>query len=848
MIETTQPGKFYAEYSLPILRQHDQPKQPAPHQNTALEKLGRWYENRNGNGGGGILVLPTGGGKTFTAVHFACRGPLSRGCKVLWLAHTHHLLEQAFASFAGGAGLIDEPKPELRVRVVSGMKGEHFPVHSIRPTDDVVMCSLPMACRAVKERHDAMEGFLSSSNGKLIVVFDEAHHAPAPSHRQLLRELRERYPGVMLLGLTATPTYGNERKQGWLVELFPQGIVHQVTASELMAVGILALPVLHEERTAFTPDFDDREYKKWLGTHRDLPEDIVNALATNQQRNNYIVAAYLQRREKWGKTIVFADRWYQCDYLREAFIKQGVRADVVYSHIDADPGSAAARNRRGADENSRVLRAFKANELDVLINVKMLTEGTDIPDVQTVFLTRQSTSRILLTQMVGRALRGPKFGGTAEAHIVSFIDDWKQRINWASYDQLSASEVEDEIRELRKRPPVHLISIELVRRLARQMDSGNNVNPSPYRQFLPIGWYLVEYITRVEGSDDEITVREQVMVFDHNKGKYASFLDALGVADLAGWTEYDLPSDVIRSQLESWREVYFAGGADHIGSELQRDLFALARHMAQNERQLPLFVPFDLHKQHDLDALAHKHLEDKFGVLQISNELRKEYIRKDRFWSVFYPTYSAFKSHYDGCMNRLINILTGDGPEPPSGGVSNPETVPDAEPTEDVKKMVKARDGKRCLCCTCTSPLQVDHVVPRYLGGTNEPDNLQTLCKYCNRDKGICRIDFRKVKTLLKAPAAALTIGWMPSGDTIRDVFQWEMFIRCTFNFFYRCAAVAEVEIGQRGERFHTWQVTLHPGNKPEWIQPHLPGLIDRIRKAREAARLASAPSGIIVE
>ena len=66
----------------------------------------------------------------------------------------------------------------------------------------------------------------------------------------------------------------------------------------------------------------------------------------------------------------------------------------------------------------------------------MLTEGTDVPEAQTVFLTRQTTSRILLTQMVGRALRGPRFGGTPDAYIVSFIDDWKQRIHWATYDQL----------------------------------------------------------------------------------------------------------------------------------------------------------------------------------------------------------------------------------------------------------------------------------------------------------------------------------------------------------------------------------------------------------------------------
>ncbi len=36
--------------------------------------------------------------------------------------------------------------------------------------------------------------FLDSANGKLFVVFDEAHHAAAPSYRRLIENLREKYP------------------------------------------------------------------------------------------------------------------------------------------------------------------------------------------------------------------------------------------------------------------------------------------------------------------------------------------------------------------------------------------------------------------------------------------------------------------------------------------------------------------------------------------------------------------------------------------------------------------------------------------------------------------------------
>ena len=73
-------------------------KNPAAFQRTALGKMGEWFDAKHRNAGT-ILSLPTGSGKTFVAVRFLCTGPLSNRYKVLWLAHTHHLLVQAFWSF-----------------------------------------------------------------------------------------------------------------------------------------------------------------------------------------------------------------------------------------------------------------------------------------------------------------------------------------------------------------------------------------------------------------------------------------------------------------------------------------------------------------------------------------------------------------------------------------------------------------------------------------------------------------------------------------------------------------------------------------------------------------------------
>ena len=165
MATSNQTSEFYREYDLADARRQAVAKRPAPHQAEALQELDNWYKSAPTEPRGGILVLPTGGGKTFTASHFICRNPLSDGFKLLWLAHTRHLLEQALFSFCpriptpsdnGLVGLIAEPKAELRVRIVSGTIG-HFPVHSIQPSDDVVVSSLQTVWNAVINRHQQLD-------------------------------------------------------------------------------------------------------------------------------------------------------------------------------------------------------------------------------------------------------------------------------------------------------------------------------------------------------------------------------------------------------------------------------------------------------------------------------------------------------------------------------------------------------------------------------------------------------------------------------------------------------------------------------------------------------------------
>src|SRR5690554_8148182 len=58
-----------------------------------------------------------------------------------------------------------------------------------------------------------------------------------------------------------------------------------------------------------------------------------------------------------------------------------------------------------------------------------------------------------MTQMIGRGLRGPKAGGTKDAYIVSFIDDWQNKISWINPEKLFIEETidfEDKTKETTK--------------------------------------------------------------------------------------------------------------------------------------------------------------------------------------------------------------------------------------------------------------------------------------------------------------------------------------------------------------------------------------------------------------
>lgn len=53
-----------------------------------------------------------------------------------------------------------------------------------------------------------------------------------------------------------------------------------------------------------------------------------------------------------------------------------------------------------------------------------------------------------------------------------------------------------------------------------------------------------------------------------------------------------------------------------------------------------------------------------------------------------------------------------------------------------VRRTIMGQDGACCQNCGSSDRLSIDHILPLSRGGSDDPENLQVLCKSCNSSKG----------------------------------------------------------------------------------------------------------------
>ncbi|MEQ1737578.1 MAG: DEAD/DEAH box helicase, partial [Rhodoglobus sp.] len=366
-----------------------------PHQERSMTSLVTWWND--GEQRAGVLCLPTGAGKTRTAVAFALQQVVAAELTVLWLTHRKELTDQAIAAFVEAAPIAGREFTVARFEAGSRRyKGQA----------DVVIASLPTLAWGRHRDHPNI-GDLRDIHGSFdLVIIDECHHAPAVTWRKVIQKVVAR-GRTKLLGLSATPTRSNVSEKAQLWRQF-QRVIHEEHILEMVKAGILARPIIHPISTGRTFDADAAE-KRDFARFRDLPPSMVKRIANDVQRNKLVVKTYTDAPARWGQTLVFAATVEQAQSLRRDLARTGVSVGELY----------ASAHR---DDRVRVLNDFRQRRIRVLINVMLFAEGTDVPGVDSVFIARPTESEILFRQMVGRGLRGPEFDGTRVCNVVAFHD------------------------------------------------------------------------------------------------------------------------------------------------------------------------------------------------------------------------------------------------------------------------------------------------------------------------------------------------------------------------------------------------------------------------------------------
>lgn len=713
-----------------------------PHQVEAIGELNKINQRTSFST---LVVLPTGAGKTATAVNWLLSVGINANKKILWLAHRHLLLEQAADAFSFNAfSDIVFNRQSFKYRIISGRHDR--PIH-IKVDDDVLVISKDSIIRNL----ETLDNWLKDEN-ELYVIIDEAHHATARSYRRILEHVKSKISNLKVIGLTATPFRTSEQEQGLLGQIFQDDITYKIDLDTLIKKGILSTPICESCDT-------DIQFGDELGLNAIksierldvIPEDIAECIADNKNRNRFIVETYIKNYQKYGQMLVFALNRLHAFTLKSLFEELGkmynIKAGVIVTGTSAEFIGIDVSN----SENERQIEAYRNGEIQVLINVNILTEGVDLPKTQTVFLTRPTISVVLMTQMIGRALRGERAGGTKDAYIVSFIDNWNNKIAWVNPESvLSAEENEfiDKNHEYKKRN-IRIISIEKLEEFARLVNETVDTSRLEGIDFIkrvPLGMYVFTFI-----DENNMEHNHQILVYDNSEQRYRELIKFLPdlFADF-GINEETIEPTTLDKMIAQCAFAYFSD--DMFPPYKNKDIEYLLKYFAQKE-SAPLFVPFDEMDRQKVDlSIIAKEIVDK----DMRRSEQKEYT--DSLWedeTSFLRIYFGYKTFFVRQLETEINKLQGDFPiydggENTIGEEIALETLPlydwhryAPEKYEQMKTLIfgNAQKGNDYICVECgkTSPhrglFQIDHIVPMSKGGKTVPENLQLLCRICNVKK-----------------------------------------------------------------------------------------------------------------
>lgn len=395
------------------------------YQRTAVE---RWFANDCR----GILRMATGTGKTLTALSAAAQlsrllGNRGEPLLTLIIVPYQHLVDQwskdiswfgmtpvrAYESASRWYGHASSQQDALTLGTAKG---------GVIVTTNATLAGSPL------------QGLLDRYRGRLLVIADECHNLGA-------KRLRDKLPPGALyrLGLSATPERwfddeGTAALADYLGDVvFEMGIGDAIRAGALCRYTYTPVLVeLEDEETELYAEVTEKIAKILAAQDfREDPDDDSPLGKLLRKRSNILGHARAKLPALRREIIKRQRDWYQLLYCAEgrhplthefAPTDEPTQLQQALEMVGQELRMPAAQYIAETPRNERqeLLRRFaEGQDLQMLLSMKCLDEGVDVPAARTAYLLASSSNPRQFIQRRGRVLR--RSLGKEHADIVDFI-------------------------------------------------------------------------------------------------------------------------------------------------------------------------------------------------------------------------------------------------------------------------------------------------------------------------------------------------------------------------------------------------------------------------------------------
>ena len=349
---------------------------PRPYQE---EAVAAWLRHE----GRGVVVLPTGAGKTVVALMAAAR----LGVRTLVVAPTIELLHQWRSGLAERLGY-----PLEEVGIVGGGK---------RTVRDLTVITYDSAAMP----HRRLDGF-----GLLIV--DEVHHLPAGAYRAIAGKVNAPFR----MGLSATPERSDNGHEALDRLIGP--IVFRKGTAELARERHIAeytekrcfVDLSVEEQMRY--DQLMAEYKWYIASRRSSLGRPEGMFVEMIRRSGHDPAARSALRAHHQARMIALNADAKIAKVVELLGKHRDDKVIVFSEYNAMVDVLSERlllpaitYRTCLPERRQILDRFRSGEYAKLVTGRVLNEGVDVPDANVAIVVSGSSATREYIQRLGRILR-----------------------------------------------------------------------------------------------------------------------------------------------------------------------------------------------------------------------------------------------------------------------------------------------------------------------------------------------------------------------------------------------------------------------------------------------------------